>query len=89
MQLVGDTLPNVLKLARGKKMPELPKWKSWTVAEASQETGYNPEYIRRLIRNEDVEAVKVGNVWLIKIDSLMDYINAATQLDDGRYGPKK
>ncbi len=70
-------------------MPKLPKWESWTVSEASRMTGYNQEYIRRLIRNKEIEAEKVGNMWLIKIESLVDYIKQIGTIDDRRYGPKQ
>lgn len=82
----GAVSSNVLKLG---SMPELPKWESWTVSEAGKETGYNEEYIRRLIRNGDIEAVKVGNVWLVRVDSLKKYLKGVESIDDNRYGPKK
>jgi excisionase family DNA binding protein len=80
------TFHNVIKFG---SMPKLPEWTSWTVQEASHETGYNAEYIRRLIRNSDIEAVKVGNVWLIKVESLVNYLKGVEGMDDNRYGPKK
>jgi len=82
---VGVTSGNMLKFG----MPKLPEWESWTVSEASKETGYNEEYVRRLIRNGEVEAVKIGNFWLVKAESLRSYVKGVKSMDDGRYGPKK
>jgi excisionase family DNA binding protein len=83
---VGVASGNMIKLD---SMPKLPQWESWTVSEAGKETGYNEEYIRRLIRNGDVEAVKVGKIWLIRIASLEKYLKGVEDIDDNRYGPKK
>jgi len=38
----------------------MPEWPSYTIKEASQKTGYNGEYLRRLIRQGKIEAIKVG-----------------------------
>ena len=83
---VGVASGNMLKFG---SMPKLPEWESWTVSEAGKETAYNEEYIRRLIRNGDIEAVKVGNVWLIKVESLKNYVKGVEDINDNRYGPKK
>lgn len=71
---------------RAKHMPD---WVSWTVEEASEKTGYNQEYLRRLIRNKKIEAVKISRVFLIKRDSLLEYLKQTGSIEDGRYGPKK
>ncbi|MBN1661047.1 MAG: helix-turn-helix domain-containing protein [Anaerolineae bacterium] len=65
----------------------MPPWPSWTIAEAAEHTGYNPEYLRRLIRNKKVNAEKVGTNWLIEIASLTSYVK---ELDptDARTGAK-
>jgi excisionase family DNA binding protein len=77
-------------MVKSATMPQLPDWEiTWTVQEASAATGYNAEYIRRLVRNKEIEAVKIGFVWLINGDSLKDYIERVEDLDDSRYGPKK
>jgi hypothetical protein len=36
---------------------------------AAEYSGYNPQYFRRLMRRGDIEGIKVGQVWLVKIDS--------------------
>ncbi len=66
-------------------MPEGP---SYTIKEASQKTGYNEEYLRRLIRQNKIEATKIGTMYLIDIQSLEKYIEAIKGSDDSRTGPK-
>ncbi len=45
----------------------------WTIQEASEATGYNEAYLRRLCRNGKIEAVQRGNTWFVKIRSLRVY----------------
>lgn len=66
----------------------MPAWASWSIKEASEKTGYHPEYIRQLASSGKIEAEKLGQMWLIRIDSLKRYIEEAQGADDGRYGPK-
>ena len=66
----------------------MPTWKGWTVQEAADNTGYHPEYLRRLIRAGKIEAEKFGRMYLIKADSLQRYIDETQTEDDARTGPK-
>ena len=59
-----------------------------TVREASKKTGYNPEYLRRLIRQEEIEAELVGMLYLIDPASLGAYVERMKQSDDSRAGPR-
>ena len=59
----------------------VPEWASWSIEEAAEETGYHPEYLRRLCRKEKVEAVRVGNAYLIRVSSLQTYIKALDPTD--------
>jgi excisionase family DNA binding protein len=70
---------------RGK---ELPEWASVSIKEASKMTGYNEEYLRRLIRLGKLEAVKVGPAYLIKLSDLERYVKEMTGTEDGRAGPR-
>ncbi len=45
-----------------------------TTEEAAQFTGYNLEYIRRLIRAKKIEAKKWGRDWIIRQSSLGNYL---------------
>lgn len=60
-----------------------------TTDEAVELSGYNIEYIRRLIRNEKVRAEKKGGQYWVERKSLLDYIEAASASEDRRQGPKK
>lgn len=48
-----------------------------TVQEAAKESGYNPEHIRRLIRDGEVTARKVSIIWLVDRKSLLAYMKKA------------
>ena len=62
------------------------KWLS--VDEAAKLSGYHPEYIRRLIREGEIEAKKFSIVWQVKRTSLIEYIEDAKGKDDKRFNPK-
>ena len=69
----------------GKAMPE---WASITVQEASERFGYSEQYLRRLCREKKIENVKIGQVFLIRLSSLENYVKDAKSADDSRYGPR-
>jgi excisionase family DNA binding protein len=71
---------------RGEYMPD---WPSYSIKEASQKTGYNEEYLRRLIRQGKVEAIKVGPAYLIRAESLEKYIAEMQDSEDARTGPRE
>lgn len=66
----------------------MPEWPSYTIKEASQKTGYNEEYLRRLIRQGKIEAIKVGPTYLIRVESVDKYIAEIQKSDDARTGPR-
>jgi excisionase family DNA binding protein len=59
----------------------IPGW--LTVAHAADLTGYNPQYIRRLLRAGDVTGQKMGRAWLVSRDSLLAH--QARMQDAGRH----
>ena len=59
-----------------------------TTEQAAELSGYHVNYLRRLIRRGDLEGRKVSIVWLIRRQSLLDYMAQAEQSDDKRRGPK-
>jgi excisionase family DNA binding protein len=59
-----------------------------TVQSAAEALGYNVQYLRRLLRAGKLDGIKVGQVWLIRLDSLLAYFERAKQAIDRRYGPK-
>ena len=66
-------------------MPE-----NWiTIQAACQMSGYNAEYLRRLIRNGKIKAQKVSIVWIVDKASLMEYLSQNQDTTDQRRGPKE
>jgi len=59
-----------------------------TTAEAAEISKYNPEHLRRLIREGKINANKFGIVWQVSRSSLLTYINSAENQTDKRWGPK-
>ena len=59
-----------------------------TTEEASKVSGYNPVYLRILIRNDKIEARKFGPVWQVKRSALDKYLEDVKKLGKKR-GPKK
>ena len=59
-----------------------------TTAEAAELSGYHVEYIRELIRNGAIAAVKKGNAWWIDRKALLGYVKAAEKAKDRRWGAK-
>jgi excisionase family DNA binding protein len=48
-----------------------------TVNEAAKLSGYDPEHIRRLIRDGEIKARKFSIVWVVNRDSLLNYLKKA------------
>ncbi|MBK8905471.1 MAG: helix-turn-helix domain-containing protein [Anaerolineaceae bacterium] len=59
-----------------------------TTAEAASLSGYHVNHIRRLIRQEEIEARKFGPIWQVNKSSFTDYLETARQSEDKRWGPK-
>ena len=60
-----------------------------TTDEAAELSGYNVEYVRRLIRDGKIAAEKKGGQFWIQRQVLLEYIEAAKESVDKRHGPKK
>ena len=60
-----------------------------TINEAAEISGYHPEYIRRLIRDGEIEAKKFSIVWQVRRESLNAYIENANAKEDRRFTPKR
>ena len=59
-----------------------------SVQAATEISGYNTQYLRRLLRAGKLDGVKVGQVWLIDLASLQTYFSCAISSNDLRCGPK-
>ena len=59
-----------------------------TVQAASDVTGYNIQYLRRILRSGALKGIKIGQMWLIDMDALEAYIKRVETTSDRRCGPK-
>jgi excisionase family DNA binding protein len=60
-----------------------------TVSEAAEISGYNAEYLRRLIRNEIIDFRMFGFMYQVNRKSLLKYLKEAEKKSDKRYSPKR
>ena len=51
-------------------------------------SGYNMQYLRRLIRNGRLTGMKLGQTWLMDKGTLEAYLENANHTEDKRFGPK-
>ena len=59
-----------------------------TVQAAAAGTGYNIQYLRRMLRSGALEGVKIGQMWLIEMDALKTYLQNVETTSDRRRGPR-
>ena len=59
-----------------------------TVQAASEVTGYNIQYLRRILRSGKLAGIKVGQMWLIQMESLEVFLQQVESTPDRRCGPK-
>ena len=59
-----------------------------TVQAAAEVTGYNIQYLRRLLRSGMLEGIKIGQIWLIEMQSLEMYLKHIDITSDRRCGQK-
>ena len=59
-----------------------------SVKAAAEFSGYSIQYLRRLLRHSQLEGIKIGQVWLIRLASLDAYMKRANCMADGRCGPR-
>jgi excisionase family DNA binding protein len=59
-----------------------------SIQTATEATGYNIQYLRRLLRAGKITGIKIGQVWLIEFDSMEAYLRSKTKSLDMRCGPK-
>jgi hypothetical protein len=60
-----------------------------SVKAGAELSGYNIQYLRRLLRTGRLEGIKIGQVWLINMASLETYLRKGRVVRDRRHGPKK
>ena len=59
-----------------------------TVQAAAEATGYNIQYLRRMLRSGALRGVKIGQMWLIEMDALEAYLKHVETTSDRRCGPR-
>ena len=59
-----------------------------SVKDAACHSGYNIHYLRRMLRSGALEGIKIGQMWLIDMESLGKYLEHVEQTSDRRCGPK-
>ncbi len=59
-----------------------------TVQAAADVTGYNIQYLRRLLRSGTLGGIKIGQIWLIEMQSLETYLQHVENTSDRRCGPR-
>jgi hypothetical protein len=59
-----------------------------TVKDAAFHSGYNIQYLRRMLRSQALSGAKIGQMWLIELDALERYLNQAKSTTDRRCGPR-
>ena len=59
-----------------------------TVQAAAEATGYNIQYLRRMLRSGALEGIKIGQMWLIDMDALEAYLIRVESTSDRRCGSR-
>ena len=59
-----------------------------SVQAAAADTGYNIQYLRRMLRSGTLKGVKIGQIWLIEMKSLEAYLQHVKNTSDRRCGPR-
>jgi excisionase family DNA binding protein len=59
-----------------------------TVQAVAAATGYNVQYLRRMLRSGALKGVKIGQMWLIEMAALETYLQHVETTSDRRYGPR-
>jgi hypothetical protein len=58
-----------------------------SVQDAAFHSGYNIQYLRRMLWSGALSGVKIGQMWLIEMDHLETYLSRAESKSDRRCGP--
>jgi len=59
-----------------------------TVKTASEMSGYNQQYLRRLLRGNILKSKRLGQLWLIERIGFIKYLSHARRSADKRFGPQ-
>ena len=59
-----------------------------TVRTAAEISGYNQQYLRRLLRDNTFRSKRLGQLWLIDRDHFMEHLYMIRRSKDKRVGPQ-
>ena len=59
-----------------------------TIKDAASHSGYNIQYLRRMLRSGALGGIKIGQMWLIEMDALDAYLKSVESTSDRRCGPR-
>ena len=59
-----------------------------TVRTAANISGYNQQYLRRLLRENILQSKRMGQLWVIDQDDFLKYLRRAKKSEDKRFGPQ-
>jgi hypothetical protein len=59
-----------------------------TVKTAAEMSGYNQQYLSRLLRGNILKSKSLGQLWLIEIYGFVEYLKRAERAADKRFGPQ-
>ena len=59
-----------------------------TIKDAAFYSGYNIQYLQRMLRSGVLEGVKIGQMWLIEMYALEAYLKRVANASDRRCGPR-
>ena len=72
MTTLAHTKSKLSTLSRNKPMPDLDDY--MTTEEAAKELNFHIDHIRRMLRERDIEGMKISKaVWLVSRKSVADY----------------
>jgi hypothetical protein len=60
-----------------------------SVKVAAFHSGYNVQYLRRLLREGRLIGMKLGQAWLVEMESFSSYLDKVEKSHDNRFGSKK
>ncbi len=60
-----------------------------SVKSAAFHSGYNAQYLRRLLSDGRLVGMKLGQTWLIEKRTFETFLENAHQTNDKRFGPKQ
>ena len=59
-----------------------------SVNDAAFHSGYNVQYLRRLLRDGRLTGMKLDQTWLLDTNVFEAYLEKVQQTNDKRFGPK-